>query len=104
MIGSTLLFYYADEVFDFMQENWNLFNEVSLHFFGSADAIIPEVQSRLANPKYSATKKWASFSRVAGPATDRAAAKALISQHLNDPDEFNRHVARTLLDRFFPPQ
>jgi hypothetical protein len=92
-----------EEILSFILNNWNVFNQVSFKFLEcTPETVVSAVHRRLSGPKFPPTKKWASFSRVVEPATDKAAAKALISLHLTDPDEFNRRVARTLLDRFFP--
>ncbi len=89
------------EILDFVLNNWSVFNVVSAKFLGSPDTIVSAARSRLADPSFPASKKWSYLCRVVEPATDKSAAKALISLYLNDPDEFTRHVARALLDRFF---
>lgn len=91
------------EILDFILEHWAVFNRVSSAFLGSAETIIPNALKRLADPSFPPEKKWAYLCRVIEPAADKQAAKALLSLHLNHEDEFMRHTARTLLDRFFPP-
>ena len=90
------------EILDFVLNNWSVFNVVSAKFLGSPDTIVSAARSRLADPSFPASKKWAYLCRVVEPATDKSAAKALISLYLNDSDKFTSHVAQTLLDRFFP--
>lgn len=89
-------------IFDFVLSNWSVFNFVSEKFLGTPETIVSAARSRLANPSFPTSKHWAYLCRVVEPATSKADARALLTEHLNSDDEFTRHVARTLLDRFFP--
>lgn len=89
------------EILDFVLNNWAVFNEVSSKFLGAPNTIVSAVRSRLADPSFPASKRWSYLCRVVEPATDKSAAKALITLYVDNADEFTRHVARILLERFF---
>jgi ABC-type polar amino acid transport system ATPase subunit len=89
------------EILDFILDHWAVFNRISSAFLGAAETIIPNALKRLADPDFPTEKKWAYLCRVIEPAADKQAAKALLTLHLNHEDEFMRHVARTLSERFF---
>jgi hypothetical protein len=56
---------------------------------------------RLGDPSFPESKKWAYLCRVPQVAEDQEAAKSLVTMGLLMQDEFTRHVAGVLLDRFF---
>lgn len=90
------------KLFDFVQANWEVFDEVSLKFLGTRKTIVTQALKRIGDSTFPDSKKWAYLCRVPGVAEDKEAAKALVNMGLLMNDSFTRRVARALLDRFFP--
>jgi len=93
---------WKQRIFDFVLTEWKTFNEINTRFYSGPKQIIEHTLKRMADTAFPSAKKWVYLCQLPELATDKKAAKALITLSVNDPDKFTQHVARTLLDRFFP--
>src|SRR5215213_335378 len=88
-------------LFDFVLEEWDTFNSVSLKFLGTPQTVVIQALKRIGDSNFPDSKKWAYLCRIPGPAEDQEAARALLHLGLSMNDEFARQVAEVLLERFF---
>lgn len=93
---------WKQRIFDYILAEWDTFNAVSSRFYAGADKIVEWTLKRITDPTFPIEKKWLYLCPLPYAASDKGAARAILALHLNDPDEFTRHVAKTLLERFFP--
>jgi len=88
-------------IFDFILDNWNVFQAVVLKFMGPPESLLENVRKRIADPSYPKSKIWINLCRIATVDKHPEASKALALSGLQMSDPFARQVAQTLLDRFF---
>ena len=89
------------KLFNFVLDEWEVFNQVQIKFLGSPENVISHVLRRIGDPSFPDSKTWAYLCTVPGLVEDKNVARALVGLGLNSTDPFTREVADQLLDRFF---
>jgi polar amino acid transport system ATP-binding protein len=88
-------------LFDFVFKEWDTFRKEQLMFWGMRKNVLEGIKSRISNPSFPESKKWAYLCCLPELAEDQKAAEGMIRSELDSSDAFTREVSRRLLDRFF---